>query len=94
MKFKAGDKVVLTPISPKRQDWYGIETTIIRCEGRRLYRDVGIQYSYIVECGSPTGEGWAEIALKLIPPKQGTTTWEDIQQITGWVPNKQGVKSW
>jgi len=31
--------------------------------------------------------------LRKLPPKQGTTTWEDIQQITGWVPNKQGVES-
>jgi len=35
------------------------------------------------------GQSW----LRKLPPKQGTTTWEDIQQITGWVPNKQRVES-
>lgn len=76
-KFKPGDKVVIIPENPQRQEWYGVETTVIKCTGIMLfYGHIGRQYAYELECGSPQGEGWSETALRLIPPKQQTTTWD------------------
>ena len=89
MKFKVGDVCIFVTNGVPCQENPDLEK-FDGCEV--LIKDVH-PHNYTIEW--PDGsDGWAfEEHLRKRPPKQGTTTWEDIQQITGWVPNKQGVES-
>jgi len=66
-----------------------------QCEvtGGYEYRHDDHYRTYAVTFSDGTKMSVIKWALSKLPPKQGTTTWEDIQQIIGWVPNKQGVES-
>jgi len=69
------------------------EIGYIRQWDNRQYRHDDHYRTYAVTFSDGTKMSVIKWALSKLPPKQGTTTWEDIQQITGWVPNKQGVES-
>jgi len=88
MKFKIGDLVeVIFALHPELIGHVGRIASFVK--NSDIYGNVWDVdgTDHIDGIGIP--EDW----LRKLPPKQGTTTWKDIQQITGWVPNKQGVES-
>jgi len=97
MIFKTGD--VCEVIGYDTAD-HMLGKIVIIHSGPHRYRHIYTKKTYlgykvIIEGNSEPDPLYCPRAefLRKLPPKQGTTTWEDIQQITGWVPNKQGVES-
>jgi len=97
MTLKAGDVCEVIGADHAHQ-FVGLIVTIY--SGPHNFRNIRTKemymgYKVIVEGDSKPHPMYSPMAkhLRKLPPKQGTTTWEDIQQITGWVPDKQGVES-
>jgi len=91
-KFQIGEMTLHAPINGIRRECQIVELP----KDRMFMYEDGIHFwtdLYLIAFMNGEVITCAEQYLRKLPPKQGTTTWEDIQQITGWVPNKQGVES-